>query len=79
MAAVKIPYDRLSPEALRGLVEDFVTREGTDYGETEIPPAERIEQVMKRIKTGRAVIVFDSNTNSCSLWNADDAKLKSLE
>ena len=36
LKAVKIPYDQLSPEALQGVVEEFVTRDGTDYGEVEI-------------------------------------------
>ncbi len=37
MTALIIPYDQLSPKALHGVVEDFVTRDGTEYGEVEIP------------------------------------------
>ena len=33
--AMQIPHDQLSPQALRGLIEEFVTRDGTDYGTTE--------------------------------------------
>ncbi len=33
MTALKVPYDQLSPEALQGVIEEFVTRDGTDYGE----------------------------------------------
>ena len=36
MAGLKIPFDQLSHEALHGVVEEFVTRDGTDYGEIEI-------------------------------------------
>jgi len=36
MVALKIPYHELSPEALHGVVEEFVTRDGTDYGEIEV-------------------------------------------
>lgn len=32
-----VPWDQLSAEALRGLIEEFVTRDGTDYGEVEVP------------------------------------------
>ena len=35
MALVVVPVDRLSREALDGLIEEFVTRDGTDYGEQE--------------------------------------------
>ncbi|NDY72869.1 hypothetical protein DO021_15325 [Desulfobacter hydrogenophilus] len=37
MTAVKIPYEQLSTEALHGVIEQFVTRDGTGYGEVEIP------------------------------------------
>lgn len=36
MTGLKIPYDQLYPEALHGVIEEFVTRDGTDYGEIEI-------------------------------------------
>ena len=37
MSALIILDDRLSPEALHGVIEKFVTDDGTDYGEMEIP------------------------------------------
>ena len=36
MTALKIPYDQLNPETLHGVIEEFVTRDGTDYGEIEV-------------------------------------------
>ena len=36
MSAIIIPYDQLSIEALKGVIEEFVTRDGTDYGEIEV-------------------------------------------
>jgi uncharacterized protein YheU (UPF0270 family) len=56
MTAIKIPYDQLSPEALQGVVEEFVTRDGTDYGEVEVPLETKIAQVMNQLKSGKAVI-----------------------
>lgn len=60
MTGVRIPYDQLSPEALRGVIEEFVTRAGTDYGEIEISLETKINQVLNQLKSGKAVIVFDS-------------------
>lgn len=57
MNAVKIPYDQLSPEALHGVIEEFVTRDGTDYGEVEIPLETKIAQVL-------AVVVFAMGNNT---------------
>ena len=36
MTTVKIPYDKLSLEAMNGVIEELVTRDGTDYGEVEV-------------------------------------------
>ena len=56
---MKIPYQQISPEALQALVEDFVTRNGTDYGTEEISLAEKTQQVMRQLENGEAVIVYD--------------------
>jgi len=79
MMAVKIPYEQLSPEALHGVIEEFVTRDGTDYGEVEIPLEIKIDQVLAQIKSGRAVIVFDQETESCTVLRRDDPLVKALD
>lgn len=56
---MEIPYDLLSKDALRSLVEEFVTREGTDYGHGEWDLERKVEAVMRQLKYGEAVIVFD--------------------
>ena len=78
MNAVKIPYDQLSPEALHGVVEEFVTRDGTDYGEVEVPLETKIAQVMAQLKSGKAVIVFDQETESCTISKSDDPLVRAL-
>nr|WP_320190744.1 YheU family protein [uncultured Desulfobacter sp.] len=79
MKAVKIPYDQLSPEALQSVVEEFVTRDGTDYGEIEVPLETKIAQVMAQLKSGKAVIVFDQKTESCTVLRSDDSLMKALD
>lgn len=78
MKAVKIPYDQLSPEALHGVIEEFVTRDGTDYGEVEIPVETKIAQVLTQIRSGKAVIIFDQETESCTVLKTDDPLVKAL-
>ncbi|NWH06653.1 YheU family protein [Desulfobacter latus] len=78
MKAVKIPYDQLSPEALQGVVEEFVTRDGTDYGEIEISLEIKVAQVLAQLKNGKAVIVFDQETESCTVLTSDDPLIKTL-
>ena len=78
MTALKIPYDQLNPEALHGVIEEFVTRDGTDYGEIEVPLETKISQVYGQLKSGKAVIVFDQATETCNILRSDDPLLKSL-
>ena len=79
MKAVKIPYEQLSPEALHGVIEEFVTRDGTDYGEVEIPLETKIAQVLAQLKSGKAVIVFDQETDSGTILRSDDPLVKALD
>jgi len=57
----------LSPEALRGVIEAFVTREGTDYGVQDVPLATKVLQVRQQLDAGTAVLVYDEDTESCTI------------
>lgn len=66
-----VPWQQLSAEALRGLIEEFVTRDGTDYGESEVSLECRVEQVQARLRTGEAVLLFSESTAECSIVSRD--------
>jgi len=57
----------LSPDALRGVIEAFVTREGTDYGAHEVSLATKVVQVRQQLDAGTAVLVYDEATESCTI------------
>ncbi|MBO3274442.1 hypothetical protein D3C76_706020 [compost metagenome] len=61
-----IPYDLLEPETLNNLLEDFVTREGTDNGD-DTPLETRVERARHALKRGEAVIVFEPESQQCQL------------
>jgi uncharacterized protein YheU (UPF0270 family) len=62
--AVAIPHEQLSPEALHGVIESFVLREGTEYGERDVPLVTKIAQVLRQIECGEAQIIFDPNSET---------------
>ena len=64
---MKIPYEQLSAEALQGLLEEFVCREGTDYGEQDYSLQDKIEQVQLQLQQGKVVICYDSHLQSFSI------------
>lgn len=64
---VEIPHGELSPEALNGVVESFVLREGTDYGERDVPLEQKVDAVRRQLDRGEARIVFDPATESIDI------------
>ena len=53
-----IPFDAVSEEALHNIVESFVLREGTDYGEIEMTLEQKVQQVKDQLASGEAVLVY---------------------
>lgn len=70
-----ISYEQLSSDALQGLIEEFITREGTDYGVEELSLNSKVEQVKQLLKRREVVVVFDFTTESASLLTRRDAEL----
>ena len=64
---VVVPHDELSPEALRGVVEAFVLREGTDYGVQEASFEQKVAQVLRQLEQHEAKIVFDPADSSVTI------------
>ena len=74
-----IPHDRLSPTALLGLVEEFVTRNGTDTGYTDGSLEGSIEMVIRELNRGEAFIVYDEATLSANIVLKEQAGVISQE
>jgi uncharacterized protein YheU (UPF0270 family) len=64
---IVVPYTELSPEALRGVIESFVLREGTEYGERDVSLEDKVSQVIRQLRRGEAQIVFDPETESIDI------------
>jgi uncharacterized protein len=64
---IVVPYTELSADALNGVIESFVLREGTDYGERDVSFEIKVTQVRRQIERREAEIVFDPNTESIGI------------
>jgi len=71
---VDIPHSELSPDALRSVIESFVLREGTDYGEQEYSLEQKVAHVMRQLARGEASIRFDPNTETVDIVTTRDAR-----
>jgi uncharacterized protein len=69
----------LSHKALLGLIEEFVTRNGTDTGYTDGSLDENVEMVIRQLKRGDVFIVYDETTETANIVPKDYAKAISQE
>ena len=67
-----IPYKDLSDETLQLLVEDFVTRDGTDYGQAEISTQDKARRLLVSLKAGDMLISYNEETETCGLITKEE-------
>jgi uncharacterized protein YheU (UPF0270 family) len=64
---VEVPYGELPADLLNAVIESFVLREGTDYGEKEFSLEDKVARVISQLKRGEAKIVFDPESESVTI------------
>jgi uncharacterized protein YheU (UPF0270 family) len=64
---INIPFESLSGEALDGVIDDYVNREGTDYGHRDFDLAQKRDAVRRQLASGRAVITYDPRTRTTTI------------
>lgn len=64
---IAVPYQQLSREALDAILEDFVGREGTDYGDYQFSLADKKAQVLAQLESGQATLLFDPVQQTCHI------------
>jgi hypothetical protein len=74
-----IPVNKLSAKALQGVIEEYISRNGTDYGAMEASFETSIRQVKTRLKNGSAVLVFDDKMETTNIYLTDDPILKKMD
>lgn len=73
-----IPPDELNTETLQALIEEFITREGTDYGDRELDLETKVGILKHQLSSGEVLIVFDAATESVNIMKAVDYKQWSI-
>ena len=68
---ITIPAGQLSDEALQGLIEEFVLREGTEYGAVDVALAAKCAAVRRALQRGEAVITYDPEADTTSIVSVE--------
>ena len=74
-----IPHTMLSPQVLRAVIEEYVSREGTDYGATAYSLDSKVEAVLRQLESGDACVVFDAVSESCDIVAKSSARYRELQ
>jgi len=64
---IEVPLERIDPDTLRRMIEEFVTREWSELGDAGYSLDDKVEQVTRQLKDGTARVVFDVTTESCNI------------
>lgn len=72
MKHIIVPWKELSADGLRGVIEEFVSREGTEYGAEDVPMDDKVAAVIRQLDKGEVVLLFDAETQTTNLCLARD-------
>jgi uncharacterized protein YheU (UPF0270 family) len=67
-----IPPQQLSPETLQAVLEEFISREGTDYGDREWALEEKVSCLRPQVLQGQVLIIFDPVSEQINLVPRDE-------
>ena len=62
-----IPYEQLAPETLTAILEEYASREGTDYGDVVYTLEQKVRALRRQLECGDIGVTFDTQTQTCSL------------
>lgn len=68
---VEVPVDRVAPDSLQGLLEEYASRDGTDYGLYETPLGERVAELRRGLSSGELALLFNSSDESWDILQAE--------
>jgi uncharacterized protein len=74
---IEVPFEKIDPDALRSLIEEYIERDGTFYGEeVELAMDQKVGMVLGQLRSGKAVIVWDLELQSGNIRLKDDLRGK---
>jgi uncharacterized protein len=64
---VEVPYEQIDADALRNMIEEFVTRDGADWGEVGCTLEGKVEQVLRQLGNRKVKVVFDLKSQTANI------------
>ena len=64
---VEVPYQQIDPETLRRMVQEFVSRDGADWGDAGCTLGDKVEQVLHQLQNRQVKVVFDLRSQTANI------------
>ena len=64
---IEIPHDRLNPDTLIRMIQEFVSRDGADWAEDGCSLEDKVEQVLRQLRNKQVKVVFDQTSQTVNL------------
>ena len=71
---VEIPHDQINPATLHRMIQEFVTRDGADWGDAGCTLEEKVKQVLKQLHIKKIKVVFDLTSQTANLVEVSNRK-----
>jgi uncharacterized protein YheU (UPF0270 family) len=71
---VRVPPALLAAPTLEALLQEYASRDGTDYGMVEIELAEKVSRLRQQLDTGELQLLYDEDSEQWDLVAAPDAQ-----
>ncbi len=64
---IEVPYERINPETLRNMIQEFVTRDGADWGEAGCNLEDKVAQVLQQLRNKKVKVVLDLRSETANI------------
>ena len=64
---IEIPYEQMTPDTLERMIQEFVSRDGADWGDAGCTLEDKVAQVLQQLRSKRVKIVFDLRSQTANL------------
>jgi hypothetical protein len=74
-----VPFEQIPKDLLDKLLDSFISREGTDYGEIELTIEEKRDRLKSLLKQKEVFIAYDGESETFNLLSKQEAKQIDLQ
>ncbi len=74
-----IPFEKLSSQAFKGIVEEYISRDGTDSGHIDVSFQKKFDSIKSQLASGKIFIVFDAKSESCNIISKEELEKSEFE